>query len=156
MNVTDMADWVMMRFASLCGPSGSLVVVLVTTAALLVAAAHGGVALAAGAWVAPASEKTRADPLPSDAETLALGEKVAQVNCVPCHGSHFKGDGPAATTLTPRPADWTSARVQNQSDGELFWKISEGRGAMPSWNHLSEKERWAVIRFIKSLRAGAG
>jgi mono/diheme cytochrome c family protein len=131
----------------------SLVVVLVVTAALLVAVIYDGVALAAGAWVAPASEKMRADPLPGDAKTLQLGEKVATVNCVPCHGSHFKGDGPVATTLNPRPADWTSTRVQDQTDGELFWKISAGRGAMPSWKHLSEKERWAVVRFIKSLRA---
>lgn len=134
----------------------SPVVPVVATAALLVAAISHGVARAAGAWVAPASEKTRPDPLPGDARTLDLGEKVAKVNCVPCHGSHFKGDGPAATTLNPRPADWTSKRVQDQTDGELFWKISAGRGAMPSWKHLSEKERWAVVRFIKSLRAGAG
>ncbi len=129
---------------------------IVATAALLVAAIYDGVALATEAWVAPASEKARMDPLPRDANTLALGEKVAKANCAPCHGSHFKGDGPAATTLNPKPADWTSARVQHQTDGELFWKISAGRGAMPSWKHLSENERWAVIRFIKSLKATAG
>ena len=132
----------------------SLVVALVTTALLLAAVIHDGVALAA--WETPASEKARRDPLPSDAKTLELGERVAKVNCAPCHGSHFKGDGPAGATLSPKPADWTSTRVQDQTDGELFWKISEGRGAMPSWKHLSEKERWAVVRFIKSLRAGHG
>ncbi len=134
-----------------CSP---VVVALVTVAALLEAVNQDGAARAAGAWVAPASEKTRTDPLPNDGKTLELGEKVAKVNCAPCHGSLFRGDGPAATTLNPRPADWTSTRVQGQTDGELFWKISEGRGAMPSWNHLPEKERWAVVRFIKSLGAG--
>ena len=72
-------------------------------------------------------------------------------NCVPCHGETFKGNGPAAIALNPKPADWTSPRVQDQGDGELFWKISTGRGAMPSWKHLPERERWAVLRFIKTL-----
>ncbi len=78
---------------------------------------------------------------------------MAGANCRPCHGPRFKGDGPAAIALNPKPADWTSARVQGQTDRELFWKISTGRGAMPPWKHLSEKERWAVIRFIKSLKS---
>jgi mono/diheme cytochrome c family protein len=111
----------------------------------------GSAALAQGPWVAPASEKSRKSPLPADAKTLELGARVAQVNCVPCHGQRFKGDGPAAAALNPKPADWTSPRVQDQTDGELFWKISHGRGAMPPWNNLPERERWAVVRFIKSL-----
>jgi hypothetical protein len=64
----------------------------------------------------------------------------------------WKGDGPATIALTPKPADWTSPRGQDQSDGELFWKISTGRGAMPSWKHLPERERWAELRFIKTLK----
>ena len=123
------------------------------SAALFLVGVFGGMALAQGAWVAPSSEKGKANPLPADKATLELGGKVAETNCVPCHGPRFKGDGPAAAALNPKPADWTSARVQDQTDGELFWKISTGRGVMPSWKHLSEKERWAVIRFIKSLKS---
>jgi mono/diheme cytochrome c family protein len=48
-------------------------------------------------------------------------------------------------------ADWTSKKVQVESDGEIFWKISTGRGAMPSWKHLPEAERWALVRYIRSL-----
>jgi len=102
-------------------------------------------------WVAPASEKTRKNPLPDDPKSLELGRTVARTNCVPCHGETFKGNGPAAVALNPKPADWTSSRIQSQSDGELFWKISGGRGAMPSWKQLPEKERWAVLRFMRTL-----
>ena len=63
-----------------------------------------------------------------------------------------RGDGAAAVALTPKPADWTSGRVQDEPDGELFWKISNGRGAMPPWKHLPENDRWAVIRYIRSLK----
>jgi mono/diheme cytochrome c family protein len=57
----------------------------------------------------------------------------------------------AAVALNPKPADWTSAKVQSESDGEIFWKISNGRGAMPPWKHLAENDRWALIRYIRSL-----
>ena len=45
---------------------------------------------------------------------------MAKVNCVSFHGAKGKGDGPAAVALNPKPADWTSAKVRDESDGELF------------------------------------
>jgi mono/diheme cytochrome c family protein len=120
--------------------------------ALLVLGAGGpSPAHAQAPWVAPASDKAKKNPLPSDKKTAEQGEKIAKVNCVSCHGSKGKGDGAAAAALNPRPADWTSKRVQDESDGEIFWKITTGRGAMPSWRHLPENDRWAVVRYIRTL-----
>ncbi len=102
---------------------------------------------------APAGEKGKKNPLPADAKTIEQGKKVAEVNCVTCHGPKGKGDGAAAVALNPKPADWTSKKVQAESDGEIFWKISNGRGPMPAWRHLSENERWAVVRYIRTLAA---
>ncbi len=56
---------------------------------------------------------------------------MAKTNCVPCYDETFKGNAPGASALDPKTAHWTSPRVQDQNDGELFWKISIGRGAMP-------------------------
>lgn len=112
----------------------------------------GGVALAQTPWVAPATEKEKKNPLPVDEKAIAQGEKVAKTNCVSCHGATGKGDGVAAAALNPKPADWTSSRVQGETDGELFWKISNGRGPMPPWKHLPENDRWAVVRYIRSLK----
>ena len=67
-------------------------------------------------------------------------------------GAKGKGDGAAAVALNPKPADWTSKRVQDESDGELFWKISTGRGAMPAWKHLPEKDRWALVQYLRTLK----
>jgi mono/diheme cytochrome c family protein len=102
-------------------------------------------------WVVPASEKAKKNPTPSDKKTVEQGEKIAKVNCVSCHGNKGKGDGPAAVALNPKPADWTSKRVQDEPDGEIFWKITNGRGAMPAWRHLPENDRWAVVRYIRTL-----
>lgn len=102
-------------------------------------------------WVAPAAEKAKKNPLPNDKKTIEQGEKVAKVNCASCHGTKGKGDGPAAVALNPKPADWTSKRVQDEPDGEIFWKITTGRGPMPPWRHLPENDRWALVRYIRTL-----
>ena len=123
------------------------------TAGVLVALGPSAPVLAQGAWEAPAAEKAKKNPLPADAATAAQGKKVADTNCVSCHGAKGKGDGPAAVALNPKPADWTSKKVQSEPDGEIFWKISTGRGAMPSWKFLPENDRWALVRYIRSLAA---
>jgi mono/diheme cytochrome c family protein len=136
---------------SLAARAGGLVVM----ATILITSGAGdpreSAAQVSGPWVAPDSEKAKKNPLPSDKKTAEQGEKVAKVNCVSCHGDKGKGNGPAAVALNPKPADWTSVRVQKESDGEIFWKITTGRGPMPSWRHLSENDRWAVVRYIRTL-----
>ena len=101
-------------------------------------------------WAAPATEKPKKNPVPR-ATGAPEGKKVFETNCAMCHGQAGKGDGAAAVALNPKPADLTSKAVQAQTDGELFWKISTGRGVMPSWQTLPEKDRWSVVDFIRSL-----
>ena len=74
---------------------------------LILASGRGPADVAAqtGPWVAPASEKTKKNPLASDKKTIDQGEKVAKINCVSCHGPLGKGNGPAAVALNPKPAD---------------------------------------------------
>lgn len=43
------------------------------------------------------------------------------------HGKEGKGDCSSAMKIEKTVADLSSDYVQNQTDGELFWKISEGR-----------------------------
>src|SRR2546422_11658505 len=59
--------------------------------ALVVGLAFAGTALAQGAWVAPQSEKPKKNPLPNDKKIIEQGEKVAKINCAPCHGEKGKG-----------------------------------------------------------------
>jgi mono/diheme cytochrome c family protein len=105
-------------------------------------------AQAQGEWKAPAEAKAMKNP----EKGVGDAKKVIDANCVPCHGTSGKGDGPAAAALPTKPADWTSDRVQKESDGELFWKISNGRGPMPPWKHLPEKQRWEIVNYIHTLK----
>jgi len=124
----------------------------VVTVTLLAGLAWAGTAGGQTPWVIPEADKAKKNPLPDDKKVVEQGEKVAKVNCVSCHGAKGKGDGVAAAALTPKPADWTSSHVQSETDGELFWKISNGRGPMPPWKHLPENDRWALVRYIRSLK----
>ena len=107
----------------------------------------GASAWAQGPWEAPAAEKAKKSP----GGNAANGKKLADTNCVACHGASGKGDGVAAAALTPKPADWTSAKVQGEAEGALFCKISNGRGPMPPWKHLPDKDRWDLVAHVKSL-----
>jgi mono/diheme cytochrome c family protein len=127
------------------------------TVAIAAAALATGVASgvwAQGEWKAPADAKNTKNPTKKDDPKLvAEGKKLAEQNCVTCHGNGGKGDGPAAAALPPpKPADWTSSKIAAETDGELFWKISNGRGAMPPWKHLPDNQRWALIDYIRSLQ----
>ena len=127
---------------------GKLVTAVVAGAALTLVAGVPG-ALAQGPWVAPPEAKSLKNPV----KGVGDAKKAVETNCVTCHGASGHGDGPAAAALPPpKPANWTSAAVQKQSDGEIFWKISNGRGAMPPWKHLPEKERWEIVNYIRTLK----
>jgi mono/diheme cytochrome c family protein len=127
------------------------VAIVLAAAAVLTGATVGGVG-AQGEWKAPAAEKGKKNPQSGPA-SVANGKKLAETNCASCHGAGGKGDGVAAAALPPpKPANWTSAKVKAETDGELFWKITNGRGAMPPWKHLSEKDRWDLVSFVRSLQ----
>jgi mono/diheme cytochrome c family protein len=119
-------------------------------AAVLVAIAGASTAWAQaqGEWKAPPEAKATKNPEKGTGDA----KKVIEQNCVPCHGTSHKGDGPAAAALPTKPADWTSEKVQKESDGEIFWKISNGRGPMPPWKHLPDKQRWEIVNYIRSLK----
>lgn len=101
-------------------------------------------------WKAPASAKGVKNPVDKAAGVKA-GKSLFNTNCAMCHGNTGRGDGPAGAALKPKPENLTGKDVQRQADGELFWKISEGRGAMPPWKSLSEKDRWSLVHYIRSL-----
>ena len=102
-------------------------------------------------WVAPESSKELKNPFAGN-ESIAKGETIYKTRCLICHGVSGTGDGPAGKALNPPATDVTADYLQNQTDGELFWKVSEGRGAMVGWKLiLSEEERWALINYMRTL-----
>lgn len=107
-------------------------------------------------WPVPQASADLKNPVENNSTSIKNGKTLYQSYCMPCHGKNGKGDGPAATSLHPKPADHTSAAIQSESDGTLFYKISEGHAntAMPPFKAvLHPDQRWAIINYIRSLPA---
>jgi mono/diheme cytochrome c family protein len=98
-------------------------------------------------WRAPADAASRANPLARKPEAAAGGEKLFRRNCVECHGEDGSG------VAKKNAADLLLPDVQSQSDGTLFWKLTNGntdRG-MPSFSRLPELQRWQVVLYLRTL-----
>lgn len=105
-------------------------------------------------WVAPASANNLKNPYAENATIIPDAKALYNTYCSPCHGTKGKGDGPAAVALTIKPADHTSSALQSETDGSLFWKISEGRKPMPQFKgSLTDNQRWELVTYIRTLAA---
>jgi mono/diheme cytochrome c family protein len=99
----------------------------------------------------PADAAAKHNPLAKKLEAAAGGKKLFLRNCAECH----QDDG--AGMVKKHSADFQLPSVQEQSDGSLFWKITNGnpdRG-MPSFSQLPELQRWQLVLFLRTLGAPA-
>lgn len=100
----------------------------------------------------PPSADTIKNPLKGNQPSVASGKSIYVSYCVTCHGTKGKGDGIAAPGLPKPPADHTSAFVQGQTDGALYWIISAGNDPMPGYKKtLSTTQRWQLVNYIRTL-----
>jgi mono/diheme cytochrome c family protein len=103
-------------------------------------------------WKAPSRAAAKKNPIAANADSIAAGKNVYIKQCLSCHGTAGKGDGPASKDLNPKPHDLGAPAVVAQTDGALFWKITEGRKPMPTFDKLTtEEERWHVINYVRTL-----
>lgn len=104
----------------------------------------------------PASAKNTPNPVPPGADLTAVRSIYAD-RCARCHGDQGAGDGPDASLYKPLPSSLSSERVQQETDGELFWKISKGRRPMPGYeSELTEQQRWLLVRLIRTFPPAPG
>lgn len=97
------------------------------------------------------SESNELAVVSSDAEA---GKALYENFCLSCHGPTGKGDGPAAATLQPRPAD-LAALLQTHDDKYLAARISEGKEgtAMVAWkNALSDAQIGQIVAYLRTLK----
>ena len=118
------------------------------------AAAQKRAAKDQGEWKAPARAARKVNPRPADAASVEAGRKVYVAECLDCHGARGAGDGPGARDLRAKVPPLTDPAVWRQTDGELFWKVSTGRGDMPGFDDmLEEDERWHVVNYARATFA---
>lgn len=100
-------------------------------------------------WEVPADQKGIKNPSVFNNENVKAGKNIFMANCKSCHGDPGKNNGVA---LTPPPPDIASEKMIVNSEAGLFYKMTTGRAAMPSFaNTLTVEQRWKVINFFKSF-----
>ncbi len=106
-----------------------------------------------GIWIErEADPVSLVNPLPQTGEITGMGAERYKFYCVQCHGPRADGHGTVGQSFAPLPANLKEALVQNQSDGELFYKIRFGYKRHPAlFSTMSNEETWALIRYIRTL-----
>jgi mono/diheme cytochrome c family protein len=103
-------------------------------------------------WEAPASANALKNPFKGNAAALTEGKTLYTSMCVVCHGATGKGNGEASVTLSPQPANFLSIKVEDESDGAIFWKLTNGKPPMASYQDLlTDAQRWKLVTYIRSL-----
>ena len=94
---------------------------------------------------APASAKTEINPYRG--QNSASGRTAFQLNCAACHGATGEGSGNIPSV--------SGEKVQDTSDGELFWYMTKGDidNGMPSWQSLPVEQRWEIVNYLRVLGA---
>jgi len=106
-----------------------------------------------GNWVAPKSADAIKNPLKGNVAATVKGKATFNQMCAICHGNKGKGDGMAGASLNPKPANFTSDKVQSQTDGAIYWKMTEGKPPMASYKtSLKEEQRWQLVNYIRTFQ----
>lgn len=98
-------------------------------------------------WVAPADAAAKKNPLAGNNDAIGSGKKLFMRHCAECHNEDGTGLQDAANLTLPE--------VQKQSDGSIFWKITNGnvKAGMPPFARLTDTERWQIVSFVRTLKA---
>ena len=100
-------------------------------------------------WMSPLEAQRAPNPITADGASIKRGAQLYAQHCAVCHGAGGRGDGPAAKGLSPQPVN-LQIMASHHPDGDLAWKIAEGRGPMPSWKEVLTKDQiWDVVNFLK-------
>jgi mono/diheme cytochrome c family protein len=98
-----------------------------------------------------------------DVPALERGLALFQQHCSVCHGPYGRGNGSATRQwyVGNYPRNFWYGKFKSRSteygtlptDSDLFRTLTRGMygSTMPSFRHLSERDRWSLVQFIKSL-----
>ncbi|HKQ72750.1 MAG TPA: cytochrome c [Blastocatellia bacterium] len=109
-------------------------------------------------WQAPADAANLTNPMKSNPDTAKMGREFYLQVCAACHGKSGQGNGinsnfPKRDGKPLPPTNLTSKVVQANTDGELFWKITNGKSPMPAHRiRLDDEQRWHIVSYIRTLK----
>lgn len=102
----------------------------------------------------PDEARNLANPVAASASSIESGGRTFSTMCTPCHGPNGDGTGHLAQHLHVEPANFTEPELQDsRTDGELFYVLTYGHGAMPGqMDRLEDELKWDLINYVRTLR----
>lgn len=103
-------------------------------------------------WTAPAYSNNLKNPFIGNVNATKDGKLIFNQMCVLCHGLQGKGNGEAGLSLERKPANFLALKVINETDGNIFWKITHGKAPMATYEELlTDDQRWKLVNYIREL-----
>jgi mono/diheme cytochrome c family protein len=97
---------------------------------------------------------TTPNPVPLNDENLIAGIKLYAQNCAICHGAADAQPSHIARGLYQKPPQLAKDGVEDDPEGETFWKINHGirLTGMPSFGQsLNDTQMWQLTLFLKHM-----
>ena len=96
-------------------------------------------------------------PFPVTMQTLNRGQQQFTIYCAPCHGVGGEGNGKIVERGFTAPPSYYIPRLRAAPVGHFFDVITNGYGAMYSYNDRVEvNDRWAIAAYIRALQRTQG
>lgn len=96
--------------------------------------------------------------VPKHRVSVAQAQSLYQTQCSVCHGADGRAKTEAAKNLTPPPLSFFDAEKMPKLAPQLAFHVLtfgiSGTG-MPSFDHLSAEQRWALSFYVVGLRHGS-
>ncbi len=93
------------------------------------------------------------NPFPVTAQLLRRGQERFNIYCSPCHDRQGTGMGVVKKWGLTTIKSLHEPAVVKQSDGELFFVITNGRNTMqPYGPNIPVDDRWAIVAYVRALQ----
>jgi mono/diheme cytochrome c family protein len=84
---------------------------------------------------------------------LRRGQEQFNIFCAVCHGRLGDGNGMIVQRGFPHPPSYHIPRLRNAPIGHFYQVITNGFGAMYSYNDkISPADRWRIAAYIRALQ----
>jgi mono/diheme cytochrome c family protein len=88
-----------------------------------------------------------------DAANMARGRERYTISCAVCHGAAGDGQGVVTKYGLNGVASYHVDRLRNETDGELFDTISNGKGQMLGYGYnITVDDRWRIVMYVRALQ----
>src|SRR5579885_1198216 len=101
----------------------------------------------------PPEASSQANPVKPNAESLAEGKKLYNLDCAMCHGDKGDGKGDMASDMKAKVPDFTDPNsLKNRTDGDLYYVIKNGKNEMPpEGDRAKPTQVWNMVNYVRAF-----